>query len=73
MSSPSSSQLPQSSLGEQEQDVKLEEMPITKHLMILRQHLFKIVAAILLLFSVYYPLPIVLIKYSLNRYELSCL
>ncbi len=55
MSSPSSSQLPQSSLSEQEQDVKLEEMPITKHLMILRQHLFKIVAAILLLFFCLLP------------------
>ncbi|RZF49771.1 twin-arginine translocase subunit TatC [Acinetobacter halotolerans] len=55
MSSPSSSPLTQTTLGNDDQDAKLEEMPITKHLMILRRHLFKMVAAILVLFFCLLP------------------
>ncbi len=57
MSTSSHSQLPAQSIEESKQKIELEEMPITKHLMILRQHLFKIVGILLLLFFVCYPLP----------------
>ena len=49
MSTSSHSQLPAQSIEESKQKIELEEMPITKHLMILRQHLFKIVGILLLL------------------------
>ena len=54
MSTSSHSQLPAQSIEGIKTKIELEEMPITKHLMILRQHLFKIVGILLLLFFVYY-------------------
>lgn len=51
----STPQLPQSTLLDTDEDVKLEEMPITKHLMILRQHLFKVVGILLILFFCLLP------------------
>ena len=55
MSTSSHSQLPAQSIEESKQKIELEEMPITKHLMILRQHLFKIVGILLLLFFCLLP------------------
>lgn len=54
MSQLSPSQLPGPILNEQSQ-VQLEEMPITRHLMILRRHLFKIVAILIALFFCLLP------------------
>jgi len=54
MSQLSPSQLPGPILNEQWQ-VQLEEMPITRHLMILRRHLFKIVAILIALFFCLLP------------------
>ena len=51
----STPQLPLSTLLDTDEDVKLEEMPITKHLMILRQHLFKVVGILLILFFCLLP------------------
>jgi len=51
----STPQLPQSTLLDTDEDVKLEEMPITKHLMILRQHLFKVMGILLILFFCLLP------------------
>lgn len=73
MSTSSHSQLPAQSIEESKQKIELEEMPITKHLMILRQHLFKIVGILLLLFFCLLPLQIVPISYFLNLCELSFL
>ena len=58
MSTSSHSQLPAQSIEESKQKIELEEMPITKHLMILRQHLFKIVGILLLLFFCLFPFAI---------------
>lgn len=55
MNSSSTQQLPSSNTMNDEQETKLEEMPITKHLMILRKHLFKIVGALLVLFFCLLP------------------
>ncbi len=54
MSQLSPSQLPGPILNEQSQP-QLEEMPITRHLMILRRHLFKIVAILIALFFCLLP------------------
>ncbi|MEN8382108.1 twin-arginine translocase subunit TatC [Acinetobacter radioresistens] len=54
MSQLSPSQLPGPILNEQSQ-AQLEEMPITRHLMILRRHLFKIVAILIALFFCLLP------------------
>lgn len=54
MSQLSPSQLPGPILNEQLQ-TQLEEMPITRHLMILRRHLFKIVAILIALFFCLLP------------------
>ncbi|MEQ1303003.1 twin-arginine translocase subunit TatC [Acinetobacter radioresistens] len=54
MSQLSPSQLPGPILNEQSQ-TQLEEMPITRHLMILRRHLFKIVAILIALFFCLLP------------------
>jgi len=54
MSQLSPSQLPGPILNEQSQ-VQLEEMPITRHFMILRRHLFKIVAILIALFFCLLP------------------
>jgi sec-independent protein translocase protein TatC len=53
--SSSTPQPPQSTLLDIDEDVKFEEMPITKHLMILRQHLFKVVGILLILFFCLLP------------------
>ncbi|WP_104498909.1 twin-arginine translocase subunit TatC [Acinetobacter indicus] len=52
MSQSSPSQLPAATAGEQ---AALEEMPITKHLVILRKHLFKIVGLVIALFFCLLP------------------
>lgn len=52
MSQSSPSQLPAATVGEQ---AALEEMPITKHLVILRKHLFKIVGLVIALFFCLLP------------------
>lgn len=52
MSQSSPSQLPAATVGEQ---TALEEMPITKHLVILRKHLFKIVGLVIALFFCLLP------------------
>lgn len=53
MSQPNSTQLPH--LAVKSEQPALEEMPITKHLMVLRKHLFKIVGLILALFFCLLP------------------
>ena len=55
MSSSSTPQLPPADVIDQQQEIPLEEMPITRHLMILRRHLFKIVGILLLLFFCLLP------------------
>ena len=57
MSQPSHSQLPSTHVeSEQNQGIPpLEEMPITKHLMILRKHLFKIMGILIVLFFCLLP------------------
>ena len=50
MSQPNSTQLPH--LAVKSEQPALEEMPITKHLMVLRKHLFKIVGLILLFIAI---------------------
>ena len=55
MSSSSTHQLPPADVIDQQQEIPLEEMPITRHLMILRRHLFKIVGILLLLFFCLFP------------------
>lgn len=66
MSQLSPSQLPGPILNEQSQ-AQLEEMPITRHLMILRRHLFKIVAILIALFFVCCLLQTGLISYFQNH------
>ena len=53
MSQPNSTQLPH--LAVKSEQPALEEMPITKHLMVLRKHLFKIVGLIIALFFCLLP------------------
>ncbi|WP_168459988.1 twin-arginine translocase subunit TatC [Acinetobacter sp. A1] len=53
MSQPNSTQLPH--LAVKSEQPALEEMPITKHLMVLRKHLFKIVGLVIALFFCLLP------------------
>lgn len=64
--------LQQDSLGIDPAAHALAEMPITRHLMVLRQHLFKIMAVLIGLFFVYCRLPIKPISCCLNRCGHSC-
>ncbi|WP_347454956.1 twin-arginine translocase subunit TatC [Acinetobacter thermotolerans] len=47
--------LPSTQMNKDAQSIQLEEMPISKHLVILRKHLFKIVSVLLVLFLCLLP------------------
>lgn len=49
----------------------LDQMPLTQHLMVLRQYLFKMVGVTVFLFSVYCPFVIIPISCCQNRSECS--